>query len=85
MPPFLRERLEAVSEHHFAQEHARGVLLLAWFLIVGVTPFAKVVKGSAHVYFLFSLHVKEGQVDGAAPAVPGMLGNVPLGEEHGLI
>ncbi len=85
MPPFLNERLEAVSEHDFAQKHAVGVLLVGYAGIVGVAQLAEKVERAAHIQLVLGGHVKERQVDRAAAAVAGMLGDLALREQNVLL
>ena len=85
MPPLFFERTEAVLHHDLPQHHTHRILFFRDFRIVRVAELTEIIKGSAHIDFPLRVHVKQRQIHRAAPAVAGMLRNIPLREEDGLI
>ena len=49
---------------------------------IGMTFNTKPVKGATHIHFLFSSHVEERQVDGAATGMSTLLHDVILWEKY---
>ena len=77
--------LEAMLYHNLTEKHPVCVLFFCYAFIIRMALFAEVIKGSAHINFLFGLHVKEREIDRTSPAVTGMLGYVTLGKELVLV
>ena len=72
-------------EHDLAEDHAVGVLLGRDAGVVRVGKLAEVIERAAHIDFLFERHIEQRQIDRAAAAVAGMLGNITLREQHVLV
>ena len=74
-----------MRSHRFAQQHAVFILLRGDARIIRMAELSEVIEGSAHIHFLFRLHIKQGQVQGASAAVSGMIADVSLREQHILL
>ena len=82
MPPFLLQGLESMGQHGIPQDHPVPVLFVSDSGIVRVAQFPEVIEGTSHIRFFFGFHIKKGQIHRAAPAVAGLLRNVPQGEQR---
>ena len=97
MPPLLIVWLEAMLEHHCAENHpvlellggdvAVPIVLLGVGVAaeVGVALSAEPVESAAHIHFLAPGHVEQRQVDRAAAAVSGFFGNIALRKQDGFV
>ena len=82
MPPLAVEGAEAVAQHHPFEHHAVFVLLVRDPAVIRVRDPAEQIEGAAHVQLPAGLHVQQRQVDRAAAAVAGLLGDIALGKER---
>lgn len=78
MPPFALDGIESVAAHDGAEEPAVGLLLRGdkggGIMGDGVEE----VEGGSHIHWLLGGKVEEGEVDGAAHGMLGVLGDVAL-------
>ena len=81
MPPLAVDGPETISDHDALQEHPVGVLFFGDAPMIRVGHLAEEIEGAAHIQLLARLHVQQRQVDGAAPAVTGKLGDITLDKQ----
>ena len=74
-----------MRQHGLSEDHTVIVLFLCDVLVIRMAQLPEIIKCPSHVHFLFRGHVKEGQVNSAAPAVSGMFVDIALWEQDILV